>query len=405
MAFHSPGDLIFVLGETRDELSGSEWAHATHGHLGGLPPEVDLGAEMRLAGLIGQAARGGLVNSAHDLSDGGLAQALVEACLRLGHGAEITLAEGMSAFTQLFSESSGRALVSVRRGQEAAFAALATERGVACTPLGVVRPRGAALTVVDQFDIALRELWEAHSATLPSLFGAGEVVQVVEEPRAPEPPAAPQEPAATAAPATPVTTAPPAATAPPAEAVLIEAAPIETTPAEPAPPTEATPPDSAPAESEAMTAEPVPPTPAPAPARAPAPAPVAPAPAPPVAPAAPKAAADPLAALAPTTPRRVPTPVPPRPQTGGAQKAGPPQTPIGESAPLPPAPAPALPAAAPAPPTPPAAAPRPPEVPATAGPVLTPEPAPAPPPLPSRLATPREPLPDDPAAPDAPPAE
>ena len=66
-----------------------------------------------------------------------------------------------------------------------AFTALATERGVPCTPLGVVRPRGAALTVVDQFDIPIRELWEAHTATLPSIFGAGEAVQMIEEERAP----------------------------------------------------------------------------------------------------------------------------------------------------------------------------------------------------------------------------
>ena len=47
MGFAEAGDIIFLLGETREELSGSEWAWVTHGHLGGLPPKVDLLAERR----------------------------------------------------------------------------------------------------------------------------------------------------------------------------------------------------------------------------------------------------------------------------------------------------------------------------------------------------------------------
>ena len=70
-----------LLGETRDELGGSEWAHVVHGHLGGRPPAVDLDAERRLARLLAAAAADGFLTGAHDLSDGGLAQALVESCL------------------------------------------------------------------------------------------------------------------------------------------------------------------------------------------------------------------------------------------------------------------------------------------------------------------------------------
>ena len=83
------GEQVFLLGETREELSGSEWAHVVHGHLGGLPPRVDLAAEQSLAELLADASRDGVVTSAHDLSDGGLAQALVEASLpprRRRHG-------------------------------------------------------------------------------------------------------------------------------------------------------------------------------------------------------------------------------------------------------------------------------------------------------------------------------
>ena len=76
-AFGAEGDAVYLLGETRAELSGSEWAHVVHGHLGGLPPVVDLQAERALASLLHDGV--GLLTSAHDLSEGGLAQALAEA--------------------------------------------------------------------------------------------------------------------------------------------------------------------------------------------------------------------------------------------------------------------------------------------------------------------------------------
>jgi phosphoribosylformylglycinamidine synthase len=164
-------DSIFLIGETREELSGSEWAHATHAHLGGAPPTVDLAAEQRVAGVIIEAARVGHLASAHDLSDGGLAQALVESCLRRGMGAHIALPGDQSPFVHLFSESSGRILVSVKHGQEAAFVGLAAERGVACAPLGMVRGKDSPLEVDGVFRISLEELRAAHAGTLPELFG------------------------------------------------------------------------------------------------------------------------------------------------------------------------------------------------------------------------------------------
>src|SRR5699024_100908 len=75
-AWQDAGDNLYLLGITRTELDGSAWAGAVHDHLGGRPPEVDLEREKALAGLLHAAAFEGLVTSAHDLSDGGLAQAL-----------------------------------------------------------------------------------------------------------------------------------------------------------------------------------------------------------------------------------------------------------------------------------------------------------------------------------------
>ncbi|MEU8816519.1 phosphoribosylformylglycinamidine synthase subunit PurL [Actinoplanes sp. NPDC048796] len=165
------GDLLFLLGETAAELSGSEWAWVTHGHLGGRPPKVDLEHEQRLGVLMARASKAGHVVAAHDLSDGGLSQVLVESTLRRNVGARITLPEdGNSAFVQLFSESSGRALVAVPRGRDKAFLALAAEHGIACVQVGVTTAE-PVLDVAGQFSIPLDELREAHTATLPALFG------------------------------------------------------------------------------------------------------------------------------------------------------------------------------------------------------------------------------------------
>ena len=91
--FTRPGDGIWLLGTTHEELSGSIWADAVHGgHLGGVPPKVDLTAEKELAHVLRFAAREGLICSAHDLSEGGLAVALVESALQGGHGFRVDLA-------------------------------------------------------------------------------------------------------------------------------------------------------------------------------------------------------------------------------------------------------------------------------------------------------------------------
>ncbi|WP_425548066.1 phosphoribosylformylglycinamidine synthase subunit PurL [Actinoplanes cyaneus] len=192
MGFKSAGESLYLLGETREELSGSEWAWVTHGHLGGRPPKVDLAAEQTLGKLMERVSQTGLVSAAHDLSDGGLAQVLVESCLRYGTGASVTIE---SAFVQLFSESAGRALVSVPQGHEQAFVALAAELGVPCARIGVTT-EAATLEVTGQFSIPLDELRTAWSETLPKLFGGPSFAGLPTE-----------EPAAEAAPA-PVAAAP-----------------------------------------------------------------------------------------------------------------------------------------------------------------------------------------------------
>ena len=165
--FGVEGAEVVLLGTTRDEFGGSAWAEVAHRHHGGRPPAVDLDAERRLATLIVAAASAGLLASAHDLSDGGLAIALAEACLHGGRGCAVVLPGDW--FTALFSESAGRALVSVVPGREKEFATLSADHDVPATVLGVAV--GDTLTVEGAFAISLPELESAWTATLPAIFG------------------------------------------------------------------------------------------------------------------------------------------------------------------------------------------------------------------------------------------
>jgi phosphoribosylformylglycinamidine synthase II len=166
--FAGEGDVIVHLGHTREEFSGSEWAHVVHGHLGGLPPQVDLRDEANLGRLLVEAARGGYLTSAHDMSDGGLAQALVESCLRHGVGATVSLLG--DPFVGLFSESAARAIVTVRPDRLEAFLIMAASLGVPAGEIG--RTGGPALVVTDRFEIPLDELGPAWRNTLPSALGS-----------------------------------------------------------------------------------------------------------------------------------------------------------------------------------------------------------------------------------------
>jgi phosphoribosylformylglycinamidine synthase II len=169
MGFQAEGEVVLLLGDTADELGGSEWAWAMHRHLGGLPPKVDLAREKTLGEVLISGSRDGMLSSAHDLSDGGLAQALVESALDKGIGARVVLPEGLSPFVQLFSESAGRALVTVPRSEELRFTEMCAARDLPCTRIGVTD--GNALEVQDVLTVGLEELRAAHESTLPALFG------------------------------------------------------------------------------------------------------------------------------------------------------------------------------------------------------------------------------------------
>ncbi|GAA3593121.1 phosphoribosylformylglycinamidine synthase subunit PurL [Klugiella xanthotipulae] len=172
------GHNIYLLGTTALELDGSAWAGTVHDHLGGLPPTVDLAGEKNLAELLQAGIQSGIIDSAHDLADGGLAQALAESTMRFGVGARVWLTDilerdGVDALTALFSESTGRVIVSVPREEDVKFKGLCEGRHYPVLRIGVSDGTGeaAALEVQDLFTIPVSELRATSAATLPHHFG------------------------------------------------------------------------------------------------------------------------------------------------------------------------------------------------------------------------------------------
>ncbi|MBR7720670.1 AIR synthase-related protein [Hymenobacter properus] len=160
--FKQADDVVYLLGETHDELGGSEF-YALHGQLGANVPKVDFAKAKALYTLIGQANDQNLIQSCHDLSDGGLAVALAETTFGYGYGAEIELpATGLPLATQLFSESHSRFVATVAPEDVVAFEQLLGERA---TRLGRVTAdskltvRHAGQTVIAADSASLRTAW------------------------------------------------------------------------------------------------------------------------------------------------------------------------------------------------------------------------------------------------------
>ncbi|OGB88472.1 MAG: phosphoribosylformylglycinamidine synthase II [candidate division NC10 bacterium RIFCSPLOWO2_02_FULL_66_22] len=139
--FKAEGDVVFLLGETREELGGSEYLKVVHGLEVGRPPALDLARERAVQQVCLEAIRAGGVSSAHDCADGGLAVALAECCMTTAKawlGATLTLPGEMRPDALLFGESASRIVVSVRPDWGESVRAMARRHGVACVELGMV---------------------------------------------------------------------------------------------------------------------------------------------------------------------------------------------------------------------------------------------------------------------------
>jgi phosphoribosylformylglycinamidine synthase len=164
LPFRRNGDVVALLGSTRAELGGSEYLRAIHGRDEGPCPEVDLPAERRLIDLLVSLAEGGLLSSAHDLSDGGLAVALAECAMQGRLGAVIGLESEVRPSVLLLGETTGRAIVTFAPEARVAVESAAKRAGVPLSLIGRVGGERLRISVggrllIDQAVGLLAELW------------------------------------------------------------------------------------------------------------------------------------------------------------------------------------------------------------------------------------------------------
>jgi phosphoribosylformylglycinamidine synthase len=175
MAWGLDGELVYVLGTTRDELAGSEWAHAIHAHLGGHPPVLDLSAEMTLAEILVAGSAQQLFSAAHDVSEGGIAQTIAEMAMRSGVGARLNVPADLDAFTFLWSESATRAVVVVPQDRNNEFVSLCESKSFPVTKIGSVDSLSKSIELAGVFgetiSLDIEELRTVSEETLPRLFG------------------------------------------------------------------------------------------------------------------------------------------------------------------------------------------------------------------------------------------
>ena len=161
--FRTEGDLVALLGPDRPELGGSEYLKAAHGRVAGRPPAVDLALERGVQRTCRAAVEAGLLSSAHDVSEGGLAAALAEACMGgpgRGMGAVVEAPGDSRPDVSLFGESHSRIVVSLKEDDYGRLRDLASREGV---PAAVIGRVGGTHLVIGGLVRApverLRDLW------------------------------------------------------------------------------------------------------------------------------------------------------------------------------------------------------------------------------------------------------
>ena len=164
MSFDCAGLDLYLLGETENDLAGSEWAYM-HNQRGGIAPVADLQREMRLIDLLVAGRTKKIFTAAHDLSQGGLSATLTEMVLRYNTGATVQLDNVGLA---LLSETPGRVVVAIDPSQTAALTSEAALQKIALTKIGIT---GGDSLVINDAKISLVELRKAHTETFPKLFG------------------------------------------------------------------------------------------------------------------------------------------------------------------------------------------------------------------------------------------
>ena len=168
IAFPEKGLLLVMLGETKDELGGSEYLKRYHDMVAGRPPQLNLRLEKGVQTTCIEGIRRGIIQSAHDCSEGGMAVALLESCCAGGMGAELEVETDLAPVSWLFSESQSRFVVTIREHDLPSLRDLAVVRDVPFEILG--RTGGNRLMVNDWIALDVEEMDKAKEEALEELL-------------------------------------------------------------------------------------------------------------------------------------------------------------------------------------------------------------------------------------------
>jgi phosphoribosylformylglycinamidine synthase II len=170
--FRDEGDLVYLLGETRAEIGGSEFLKEYYGKVTGECPDIDLQTELHIQQSLLEAIRQGWIKSAHDLSDGGLAVALAESCI-INRDRPIGVSINLTGLNMrvewfLFSESQSRILISVSPEKAKSLEDYFRDKNIPIQIVGKVG--GSSLKINDWINISVEELIRIYYHTLDRIM-------------------------------------------------------------------------------------------------------------------------------------------------------------------------------------------------------------------------------------------
>lgn len=175
--FKDEGDLIYLIGETKNEIGGSEFLKSIFNRVEGEIPEIDLKLEKKTIDIILEAIKSGLIKSAHDVSDGGLAVALAECCVmnrKKKIGAEVNLEIKFRSDFYLFSESQSRFIVTIDPENQVEFEKLINSAQIKFERIGKVF--GKKLVINDLIDLTIEEIEDTYYNSFKRLMENDKII-------------------------------------------------------------------------------------------------------------------------------------------------------------------------------------------------------------------------------------
>ncbi len=169
--FKDEGDVIYLLGEDKEELGGSEYAKVIHDKVAGESPSIDLELEKKLQDTLLNLIRRGLIKSAHDISEGGIVSALAECCIinqEKQIGCEVEVLIKYRKDFSLFSESQSRIIISTSSSRSLELETELKLSGVIFTKLGKVG--GSSLKLKNLFDVSVNQISDIYYNTIPNIM-------------------------------------------------------------------------------------------------------------------------------------------------------------------------------------------------------------------------------------------